>query len=292
MTDIQFDSPLVSAQWLKKNWGRKGLKIVDATYTLPFLNPKKTGAQLFEECHIPDAIFFPLDEIADLSIDLPHMLPNAIQFSAEVSALGLSNDDAIVVYDQNNWIASARVWWTLRAMGHTNIAVLNGGLKAWQDVNGGVEKGKFENPNSGIFKAMLDETLVTSIDDMRGYVAKQNRQIIDARNNARFNGEAAEPRAGLKSGHMPGSFNLPHSEFIREDGQFQDAETILDKLTELGLDLNQPIVTTCGSGITASVLALGLAIIGRENVAVYDGSWSQWGGEDNCPVHTKADRES
>lgn len=292
MTDIQFDSPLVSAQWLKKNWGRKGLKIVDATYTLPFLNPEKNGAQLYEESRIPEAIFFPLDEIADLSIDLPHMLPNPIQFSAEVSALGLSNDDAIVVYDQNGWIASARLWWTLRAMGHTNVAVLNGGLNAWKDVNGATENGSTEQQHVGIFKANQNADIVADIDDMRRYAQAKDKQIVDARNNARFNGEAAEPRAGLKSGHMPGAFNLPHSALIREDGMFQDAEAILDAFTEIGLDLNRPIVTTCGSGITASVLTLGLAVIGREDVAVYDGSWSEWGGSDNCPVHTKQDREN
>ncbi len=292
MSDIEFASPLVSAQWLKKNWGRKGLKIIDATYTLPFLNPEKSGQEIFEEQHIPEALFFPLDEIADLSNDLPHMLPTEIQFSAELSAIGVSNDDAIIVYDQNNWIASARVWWTLRAMGHSNVAVLNGGYAAWLDANGGFEKGPAEKTNTGIFKAELDTGLVANVDDMRAYVSGQDKQIIDARNNARFMGEAAEPRAGLKSGHMPGSYNLPHSAFVREDGYFQDSETIIDTLTEIGVDLNQPIVTTCGSGITASVLALGLAVIGREEVAVYDGSWSEWGGADNCPVHTKDDLES
>ncbi len=292
MTEIHFDSPLVSAQWLKTNWGRKGLKIVDATYMLPFLNPEKSGEQLFEDCHIPDAVFFSLDEIADGSSDLPHMLPNPIHFSAEMSALGISNDDAIVVYDQNNWIASARVWWTFRVMGHTNVAVLNGGLQAWKDVNGGFETGPIRKPHSGVYQANLNASLVANLEEMRAHVTKQNKQIIDARNSARFLGEAAEPRAGLKSGHMPGAFNLPHSALLRDDGHFQDSETIIDVLTEIGLDLNQPIVTTCGSGVTASILALGLAVIGREEVAVYDGSWSEWGGTEYCPVHTKADLES
>ncbi|MFC7290817.1 3-mercaptopyruvate sulfurtransferase [Hirschia litorea] len=286
MSDITLSTPLVSAQWLKNNWGRDGLKIVDTTYTLPFLNPEKNGAQLYEEAHIPDAIFFPLDEIADTSSDLPHMLAPDIQFSAQMSELGLSSSDAIVVYDQNGWVASARVWWNLRMMGHTNVAVLNGGLKAWKAANGAVVSGKIKDAKGGIFHAKPNPALVRDIEDMRQHVKAQDVQILDARNAARFKGEAAEPRAGLKSGHMPGAFNLTHAALIREDNLLKDKHDLYDVFAASGLDLDKPIVTTCGSGITASVLALGLAVIGRDDVAVYDGSWSQWGGADNCPVAT------
>lgn len=279
--------PLISAEDLMKIHAEPDVKIVDATWIAPFVDPEGEGRFLYEESHIPGAVFFDIDEIADQSSPLPHMLPSPEQFAQQLGALGVGDTDRIVCYDQNRLLASPRAWWMFRAMGCRDVAVLDGGLDAWREAGGGIETGPPSAPVAPqSFAAALKPELVADLDYMTYMVEEHDGPIIDARPAGRFAGLDPEPREGLRGGHMPGAANLPHVHLLRPDGRFRSIEEIAAMFSRYDVSEGRPVATTCGSGVTAAVLALALAMIGRKDVAVYDASWAEWGARDDCPCST------
>ncbi|WP_371876842.1 3-mercaptopyruvate sulfurtransferase [Phenylobacterium sp. LH3H17] len=275
--------PLVSTEWLAQRLGAPDLRVVDGSWFMPA--EARSGREEYRQVHIPGAVFFDIDAIADRTTDLPHMLPTPEAFAHAVGALGLSRDVDIVVYDSLGIRAAARVWWSLRAMGFTRVFVLDGGLKKWLSEARHVETGEV-HPRAAQVAPAFDPGLVRCSDDVRGLLDSQDARLVDARSAARFAGDAPEPRAGLKSGHMPGAANVPFDQVIGSDGTLRSADELTAIFQAAGVDLAKPIVTTCGSGVTASVLALALARLGRDRTAVYDGSWAEWGALADAPIVT------
>ena len=273
--------PLVSTDWLAKHLGDGDLRVLDGSWHMPQL--KRDARAEFAQAHIPGAAFFDIDAIADHATDLPHMLPDAAAFAAAVGALGVGSGDRVVVYDARGVISAARVWWTFRAFGHDAVSVLDGGLRKWRAEGRPVES-TTPVPATRAFRATLHPELVRDLEAMRATLASRAAQVLDARSAGRFAGTEPEPRAGLRGGHIPGSLNLPYDTLYREDGTLKPAGELRGALQAAGLDLARPVVTTCGSGVTASVLALALYLVGRRDVAVYDGSWSEWGGRLDTPI--------
>jgi thiosulfate/3-mercaptopyruvate sulfurtransferase len=275
--------PTVTTEWLAKHLDEPDVRVVDGTWHMPQAN--RDARAEFEAAHIPGAVFFDIDAIADRATSLPHMLPSAAQFAASVGELGISNGHRIVVYDVRGVVSAARVWWTFRAFGHDDVAVLDGGLRKWRAEGRPVESGGAA-PARGAFTARLRPELVRDVEAMRANVARRTVQVLDARSAGRFAGTEPEPRAGLRGGHIPGSLSLPYETLYRPDGTLKPPHELREAVTAAGVDLDRPVVTTCGSGVTASVLALALYLIGRRDVAVYDGSWSEWGSRSDTPVET------
>ena len=276
-------NPLVSVDWLAKHLGAPDLRVVDATWYMPAEN--RPGLTEFRSGHIASAVFFDIDQIADGSSDLPHMLPTPEDFARAAGALGLHPDDRIVVYDGHGIFSAPRVWWTLKAMGFSQVAVLDGGLKAWRAAGHGVETGD-PDPRPSQSSARLQSHLVRNLDQVRAALDDPEIQVLDARPAGRFSGEAPEPRPGLRGGHMPGASNLPWSAVVSPEGTLRSPEDLRAAFAAAGIDLQRPIITTCGSGVSAAVLALALACLGNDEVSIYDGSWSEWGGRSDTPVVT------
>jgi len=274
-------SALVTTEWLARNLGRRDVRVVDGSWHMPHL--KRDARAEHAQAHIPGAVFFDIDAIADRKTTLPHMLPTAAEFARSVGRLGIGSRDRVVVYDTRGVASAARVWWTFRAFGHDAVFVLDGGLPRWRAEGRTVEAGT-SKPKPRRFTARLRRSLVRDLAAMRRNLATRKAQVLDARSRGRFAGTEPEPRAGLRGGHIPGSLNLPYDELYQKDGTFLPADAILAKLESTGIDLARPVITSCGSGVTASVLALGLHVAGRTDVAVYDGSWSEWGGRDDTPI--------
>lgn len=275
--------PLVTAEWLKANIDAPDVRIVDATWFMPSGDTANTGERAYHKGHIPGAVFFDIDKIADQSSALKHMLPDPILFSSRVRALGIGDGNRIIVYDQNGFFASARVWWMLRVMGHRDVHVLDGGFAAWQAANGSVE----DLPPVAVerhFTARVRADLVVDANQVASLSEANTGTIIDSRPAGRFTGESPEPRPDIKSGHIPGSRSVPGSELLKQDGTMKDA----NDLEKLFGDFAPPVVTSCGSGVTAGVTALALARIGYWDVAVYDGSWSDWAADTSRPIATGA----
>lgn len=278
-------SPLVSTQWLADNLGRPGVVVLDATYHLP--TAKRDPRAEYDREHLPGALFFDIDTIADPDSSLPHMLPSPESFARTVEALGIGSDDHVVAYDSYGLMSAARPWWMFRAFGHDRVSVLDGGLPKWKREGRPVTDAKSVPAPVKRFQARPRPDLVRSKDQLLGNLKSRSEQVLDARAAGRFQGTAPEPRAGLRSGHIPGSINLPYNRLV--DGQTQTVlprEALLAEFAKSGIDLRQPVVTSCGSGVTACVLALGLELAGAKRVAVYDGSWSEWGLPGNTPVET------
>jgi thiosulfate/3-mercaptopyruvate sulfurtransferase len=272
---------VVSTEWLAKHLGESDLRVVDGSWHMPQLR-RDARAEFLTE-HIPGAVFFDIDGIADHATSLPHMLPTAEAFAEAVGALGVSSDDRVVVYDVRGVISAARVWWTFRAFGHDAVAVLDGGLRAWKAEGRPTASGE-PSPTRGRFRARRRPELVRDFAAMRANLGTRAEQVVDARSRGRFAGTEPEPRAGLRGGHIPGSLNVPYEMLYRPDGTLLPPDALRAAFVDAGVDLGKPITTTCGSGVTASVLALGLHLIGRSDVAVYDGSWTEWGGRSDTPV--------
>ncbi len=277
--------PLVTTAWLADNLDAPDLKVVDASWYFP--QEQRDAQAEYAAAHSPGAVFFDIDDIADDTTDLPHMLPDAVKFSARVRRLGLGDGSRIVVYDQLGLRSAARVWWTFRVMGHQDVFVLDGGLPKWIAEGRRVEDIP-PPPRERHFTARFDGGLVRGVDQVRKAIETGEAQIVDARPAARFSGEAPEPRAGLRGGHMPGAFSVPSSALLAPDGTVLGKDRLEALFTSAGVDLDRPIITSCGSGITAAMLALALARLGRWRAPVYDGSWAEWGGRDDTPVVTGA----
>lgn len=270
---------LISTEDLADRLGEPGLRIVDGSWHLDGRDARSD----FEQAHIPGAVFFDLDAVSDRHSPLPHMMPSPQSFAASVGALGIGNDDRIVVYDTAGLFSAARVWWMLKTMGAKHVQVLDGGLPRWLAQGRTVQTGGSEAVATHFEAADSDES-VASIDDVRDALAK-GVKVVDARGAARFNGQAAEPRPGVRGGHMPGALNLPYGRLLNEDGTMKRGAVLAQAFVEAGVDIDRPIVTTCGSGVTAAILTLGLAELGRSS-RLYDGSWSEWGAREDTPVET------
>jgi thiosulfate/3-mercaptopyruvate sulfurtransferase len=273
-------SPLVSTAWLAERLGRPNVRIVDGSWHMPGL--ARDARAEFAQAHIPGAVFFDIDAIADARTSLPHMLPSAALFARSVGGLGIGSRDRVVVYDTRGVMSAARVWWTFRAFGHDAVTVLDGGLPRWRAEGRPVESGE-PAPRPRRFTARLRRRLVRDLAEVRANLTRHREQVLDARSRGRFDGTEPEPRAGLRAGHIPGSLNLPYDQLYQADGTLLPSDALRRRFEAAGLDLDKPVVASCGSGITASVLALGLSVLGRD-AAVYDGSWTEWGGRADTPV--------
>ena len=276
---------VVSADFVEKQLGAPEFRIVDAAWYLPAQN--RNGAAEYAAGHIPGAVFFDQDVIADHSSKLPHTVPSPEFFAAEVGKLGVSDTDTIVVYDGPGIFTAPRVWWLFRTMGAKNVFVLDGGLDGWKK-EGRPLQTDLPEPAPAVFRTNFNPYAVTSFEEMRGIVTTGARQIADARGAGRFTGEEAEPRAGMRSGHMPGARSMPSGTFS-DGGRFKDLSALRRHFEESGIDLSKPVVTTCGSGITAAIITLALHSLGHVDNTLYDGSWSEWGGRDDTPAVTGKD---
>ncbi|WGF88995.1 3-mercaptopyruvate sulfurtransferase [Marinivivus vitaminiproducens] len=275
-------SPLVSTEWLQDYLAAPDVRIVDATWFLPTVARDARAEHAAE--HIPGAVFVDIDAIADPDSDLPHMLPSPVQMSARMRQLGIGDGNKVVVYDNNGFMASARVWWQLRVFGHEDVVVLDGGLAKWR-AEGRPVTDEPTRPRDRHFTARLNSFLVRELDQMRGLLADRSTQVVDARAAARFKGEAPEPRAGLRAGHMPGALNLPYTDLIDPaQGTLLPGDALKTVIEGAGIDPAKPLVTTCGSGVSACVINLALHRLGHRDVPVYDGSWTEWGGRSDTPV--------
>jgi len=276
----QTDSPLVSPQWVAQQLGSPDLAILDASWHLPAAGRDPRAE--FTQGHIPGAVFFDIDAISDPASGLPHMLPDAPSFAKAMGALGVSDNMTIVVYDSLGVFSAPRAWWSLQTFGARKLYMLDGGLPAWRAAGLPIESGEAE-PEPAIFNAQLNSGAVASIEDVAAALKNDTAQVADARSAERFSGAAPEPRPGLPSGHMPGARNLPIGKLIA-NGRMKPPADLLAAFHEAGLDPDAPIITSCGSGVTAAVINFALACAGKPAPRLYDGSWTQWASTPNAPI--------
>lgn len=276
-------SPLVSTDWLACHLQDDDIRIADASWHMP--NQGRNAAADYASAHIPGAVFFDIDLIADTNTSLPHMLPPPDVFAAHMTRLGIGNDCTIVVYDSSEIHSAARVWWMLKYFGLNDVKILDGGLAKWRREGRPLNDSPVA-PHASAFTAHQQDHLLASQAHILRASTNGETQILDARDAARFDGREKEPRPGLRTGHIPGSYNLPYDYLFCEDGTMKDERSLKKLFTAAGIDFEKPVITTCGSGITACVLALGLHITGHDNWSVYDGSWSEWGADPASPVAT------
>lgn len=275
---------LVSTAWLADHMTAPDLRIVDATYFLP--NVKRDARAEYAQRHIPGAVFFDIDEIKDETNPLPHMLPSPEKFSSRVRKLGLGDGNRIVCYDTHGLMSAARAWWMFRVFGHNDVAVLDGGLPKWVAEGRPVED-TIPAPAERHFTARRNNFLVRDFDQISANLTAKRETVLDARSAGRFNGTEPEIRPNTRSGHIPGARSLPYTELLDPATKtVLPADRLAAQFAKTGVDMKGPIVCSCGSGVTAGILALGLYLLGRDDVAVYDGSWSEWGGRTDTPVAT------
>ncbi len=267
--------PLVSADWLQRASDDRNLVILDASFHLP--TSGRDGRKEFETARIPGARFFDIDGIKDPHSDLPHMMPDDVTFERAMEEIGISDSSLVVVYDWHGLFSAARAWWMLRAFGHANVALLDGGFNTWKAEDRPGETGPAPIPPRGSFTAQLNRKFIKKLDDVREASHRGDWQILDARSAGRFNGTDPEPRPGLRSGHIPGSINIPHSILSNPDGTVRSTFELRDLLEKAGVNLAGPILTSCGSGVSACNITFVLHLLGHRDAPVYDGSWSEWG---------------
>lgn len=264
---------LVSTEWLEGELGANDLRVVDATYFA--LDPSRDAQAEYEAGHIPGAVFMDLANLKDDNASLPGMAPSAEKFASRMQSLGLGDGSRIVLYDNSPHRTSARAWWLLKMFGANEVAILDGGLHKWVSEGRPLAQGK-ESLRHRHFTVWRDAGAVRDLDQMKANVASGAEAVVDARGAKRFTGEEADPR-GLAPGHIPGSRSLPYDRLLEEDGTFKSGDALKAEFDTAGVDLAKPLVTTCGSGVTAAVVLFGAALIGKEDVSLYDGSWSEWG---------------
>ena len=275
---------IVDTDWLASHLDAPGLIVLDGSWHLPTANRDPKAEFLAE--HIPGAVFFDIDELSDEKSLLPHMLPSTIKFSSRMKKMGVGDGMKVVVYDTHGLYSAARVWWTFRAMGHEDVAVLNGGLRKWKLEDRALEDGPPSRRFERHFTPLQNAGLIRDKADIAELVARGGIQLVDARSASRFEGREPEPRPGVRRGHIPGSRNVPSGSLINADGTLKSKDELHAIFADAGINPKVPVVTTCGSGVTASILSLALAVIGQTNAAVYDGSWAEWGADGGPPIAT------
>ncbi|TAN53826.1 MAG: 3-mercaptopyruvate sulfurtransferase [Methylococcaceae bacterium] len=275
-------SALLDCRWLADNLDHSDVVVLDAGFFLP--TERRDAAAEYRQCHIAGAQFFDIDAVADHGTPLPHMLPSPDTFAAAAGKLGIGNDTLVVTYDNNRFMAAARAWWMFRVFGHDQVAVLDGGLQRWRALGLPADAAEVARAPRR-FEAGFRPGLVRDLAQMRRWVQAPDRQLLDARSPGRFEGSAPEPRPGVRSGHIPGSRHLFYADLVDPDNhQLLPNDALAARFAAAGIDTAQPVTTTCGTGVTAAILALALYQLGRQDVAVYDGSWSEWGGLADTPV--------
>jgi thiosulfate/3-mercaptopyruvate sulfurtransferase len=271
---------LASTDWLAQQLREPNVVAVDGSYFLP--TQKRDAHTEYRNEHIPGAVFFDIEAVSDHSTDLPHMLPGPTQFGEVVGGLGIGDGDTVIVYDSVGLFSAARVWWTFRLFGAKRVFILDGGLPKWKAEGRALDSGDTKRTPKK-FNAEMNVGAVAMLDDMRMAQTDDSVQIVDARSAERFSGKAPEPRPGLRSGHMPRSFNVPYDRVL-ENGRLAPREAIAAAFTSAGVNLDKPIITSCGSGVTAAILTFALDSLGKEPKGLYDGSWAEWGSRPDLPI--------
>ncbi|MCA3555481.1 3-mercaptopyruvate sulfurtransferase [Aestuariivirga sp.] len=277
---------IVSTQWLADRLGSPDIAIIDASWHLPAAN--RDARKEFAEAHIPGAQFFDIDELSDTASSLPHMLPSAEKFSSRMRKMGIGDGKRVIAYDTAGLFSAARAWWMFKVFGHEDVAVLDGGLRKWLAEARATEDGPALPRQERHFTARVRGSMVKDMGEVAAALKSGAAQVADARSATRFRGEEAEPRPGVRAGHMPGARNVHYASLLNPDGTLKSPTGIADVFKAAGIDLAKPVITSCGSGITAAILTLGLTLAGARNHALYDGSWTEWGGNPDNPVATGA----
>lgn len=277
---------IVSTEWLEAHLNSPDIAILDASWHLP--TAKRDPKQEFLAAHIPGAQFFDIDELSDTSSPLPHMLPSPEKFSSRMRKMGVGDGKRVIAYDSAGLFSAARCWWMLKVFGHDDVAVLDGGLKKWLAEGRPTEDGPALKPQERHFTARSRPFMVRDMKEVATALASGTAQVADARSGTRFRGEEVEPRPGVRAGHMPGAKNVHYASLLNPDGTLKSKDAIAETFRAAGIDLAKPVITSCGSGVTAAFLTLGLTLIGAKDHALYDGSWTEWGGSADMKVATGA----
>ncbi len=273
---------LVSTDWLAMRLQSPDIVIIDASWHLPAT--KRNAKAEFAANHIPGAQFYDLDAGSSPDTTLPHMLPSPEKFAADMKALGVGNGKSVIVYDSVGLFSAARLWWMLKTFGHKHVSVLNGGLPKWEAERHPLESVTFPVTRNLNFTPNFDQTKVRSLKDVAAALKSKSAQVADARSGPRFRGEEAEARSGVRPGHMPGAHNVHYSTLLNADGTLKKGQALREAFTQAGIDLDRPIITSCGSGVTASILMLGLTELSKKDAALYDGAWAEWGASEQAVV--------
>ncbi|MFN4143503.1 3-mercaptopyruvate sulfurtransferase [Aestuariivirga sp.] len=275
---------IVSTEWLEAHLGSPDIAILDASWHMPATG--RDAKREFLEGHIPGAQFFDIDELSDTSSPLPHMLPSPEKFSSRMRKMGIGDGKRIIAYDSAGLFSAARAWWMFKVFGHEDVAVLDGGLKKWSAEGRPLEDGPARKPQERHFTARFRPSMLRDMKEVAAALKSGSAQVADARSAPRFRGEEVEPRSGVRAGHMPGARNVHYASLLNPDGTLKPAEEIRAAFEAAGVDPTRPVITSCGSGVTAAILSLALALLGTRDHALYDGSWTEWGSTEGAPVAT------